>query len=276
MCLSKDRLHCTTWLSYDEDMAFLYLDDSKHHRSDFSLAAFAICDVDPTEEMSSIFRDYGYDTASFEFKSSAKMKGDSNLQSLRAALKFFIARKCSIAVCVVNGDKKLGPAALELLQGALTHPQLNGVQHEVFFDEGLFPSVRAAEAVVKNAKVFDTCRFHFEQSSRDILGIQLADIVAHTCGTMLLDSLGHISKMIVIDEPSDDVYHGKEVELAFEMWAGIRYAFLSRNKPNPKDDFEFATVDVFPWGLFIDDSVDEQIASAAKDRFGEMYLGCIH
>ncbi len=254
----------------------MYLDDSKHHRFGFSLAAFVICDVDPTEEVSSIFRDYGYDPASFEFKSSTKMKGDSNLQSLRRALKFFITRKCSIAVCVVNGDKNLGAAGLELLQCALTHPQLNSIQHEVFFDEGLFPSVRAAEALVDNGKGLDPCIFHFEQDSRDILGIQLADIVAHTCGTMLLDSLGHISKMIVVDEPNDSVYHGMEVELGFEMWAGIRYAFLRQNKPNSKDDFELATVDVFPWGLFIGDSVDEQIASAAKDRFDEMYLGCIH
>ncbi len=67
-----------------------------------------------------------------------------------------------------------------------------------------------------------------------------------------------------------------EIELGFEMWAGIRYAFLSQNKSNPKDDFELAKVDVFPWGLFVDDSVDEVIASTAKDRFGEMYLGCIH
>lgn len=128
-------------------MAFLYLDDSKHHRFGFSLAAFVICDIDPTEEVSSIFGDYGYDPASFEFKSSAKMNGDSNLQSLRAALKFFIARNCKIAVCVVDGDKKLGSAALELLRCALTHPRLNGLQHEVFFDEGLFPSMKAAEAV---------------------------------------------------------------------------------------------------------------------------------
>ena len=257
-------------------MAFLYLDDSKHHRFGFSLAAFVICDVDPTDEVSAIFRKYGYDAESFEFKSSTKMVGDCRLQSLRAALKLFIVRNCSVAVCVVNGDKKLGPAALELLQCSLTHPQLNGIQHEVYFDEGLFPSVRAAEALVNDANSLDTCSFHFEQNSRDIQGIQLADIVAHTCGTMLLDSLGHISKMIVIDEPSDSVYHGLEVELGFEMWAGIHNTFLRRNKPNPKDDFELAIVDVFPWGLFVDKSVDNRIASAAMDRFGEMYLGCIH
>jgi hypothetical protein len=75
---------------------------------------------------------------------------------------------------------------------------------------------------------------------------------------------------------SDSVYHGLEIELGFEMWAGIRYAFLCRNKTNPKNDFELANIDVLLWGLFINDSVDERIASAAKERFGEIYLGCIH
>ncbi|MDA5095019.1 hypothetical protein O2N63_13090 [Aliiroseovarius sp. KMU-50] len=257
-------------------MAFLFLDDSKHHRFGFSLAAFVICDTDPSENVSSIFRRYGYDPLSFEFKSSAKMKGDSNLQDLRVALKSFIARECKIGVCVVEGDKNIGPAGLKLLEQALTHPKLTACHHEVFFDEGLFSSVRAAEALIKNKVTLETCNFHFEQNSRYVLGIQLADIVAHTCGTMLLDALGTISKKIVINEPNDDVYHGTEVGLGFEMWASIRYAFLSRNKPKPNDDFELANVDVYPWGLFIDDSADEKIALAAKDRFGQMYLGCLH
>ena len=86
-------------------MAILFLDDSKHHRFGFSLAAFVICDVDPADEVSSIFLNYGYNPTSFEFKSSANMKGESNLQNLRKALRLFIARKCKIAVCVVDDDK---------------------------------------------------------------------------------------------------------------------------------------------------------------------------
>ncbi len=69
---------------------------------------------------------------------------------------------------------------------------------------------------------------------------------------MLLETLGHISKKIVVHAPDDSVYDGLEIELGFEMWAGIRYAFLSQNKPSPKDNFELANVDVYPWGLFID------------------------
>ncbi len=108
------------------------------------------------------------------------------------------------------------------------------------------------------------------------MGIQLADIVAHTCSTMLLETLGHITKKVIVDAPGDSVYDSLEVELGFEMWAGIRYAFLAQSKPNPKDDFDLANVDVYPWGLFIDKSVNPQISAGAMGRFGENHLGCIH
>ncbi len=88
--------------------------------------------------------------------------------------------------------------------------------------------------------------------------------------------MGHITKTIKLDAPGDGVYDGMEVELGFEMWAGIRYSFLSKNKPDLIDDFDIATVCVFPWGLFIDDTVDQKTAALAMGRFAEMYLGCIH
>lgn len=122
-------------------MAYLFLDDSKHHRSGFSLAAFAICDTDPTEEMDALFREYGFDPGTFEFKSSATMNDNNNLQALRDSLKHFIARNCKMALCIVDSaedTRKLGPASLTLLRSALKHPRLEGQQHEVFFDEGLF------------------------------------------------------------------------------------------------------------------------------------------
>ncbi|UES43655.1 hypothetical protein GFK90_07635 [Roseibium aggregatum] len=257
-------------------MAFLYLDDSKHHRFGFSMAALVACDFDPSEALCTMFEKYGYDPSTFEFKSSAKMKGDGNLQRLRLSLKQFIARNCTIAICVVGDDRRLGAASLELLSAALKHPGLNGIKHEVFFDEGLFSSVKSAEKSLNGSYPASWCHCHFEQNSVEIKGIQLADVVAHTCATMLLDSMGYIEKKVTLDVPGDSAYDGLEVDLGFEMWAGIRYSFLRQNKPEPKDDFEIATVDVFPWGLFVDESVDHKTAAGAMDRFAEMYLGCIH
>ncbi|MEJ6391930.1 hypothetical protein V8J82_01600 [Gymnodinialimonas sp. 2305UL16-5] len=158
----------------------------------------------------------------------------------------------------------------------LSHiPYLKGNRTN-FFDQGLFQSSRAAARSVHGVADFELCKFHFEQDSQVHLGIQLADIVAHTCSTMLLETLGHVTKKIVVNTPGDSVYDGMEIELGFEMWAGILYAFLAKNKQNPKDDFDLANVDVHPWGLFIDESVNEQISNAAMKRFGENYLGWIH
>lgn len=257
-------------------MAYFYLDDSKHHAHEFSLAAFAICDEDPHEELNILFAKCGFDLLAFEYKSSAKMKDDPKLRNLRETLREFVRSKCRIAVCVVEGDENIGPASLELLKKATKHPSLKGQHHQVFFDEGLFSSERAAGETAAKIGGLNSCTIHFEQDSQLISGIQVADLVAHTCGTMLLDALGKISKMVVVDEPGDSTYHGLEIELGFEMWAGMRYTFLSVSNGADIDDEEFAFVHVEPHGLHIDRSVSSEVAEAARNRFGSMYLGCIH
>ncbi|MET1413080.1 DUF3800 domain-containing protein [Roseibium sp. HPY-6] len=275
ICCEKNLLRQAE-RAYHSHMAYLYLDDSKHHRFGFSLAAFVICEADPSGYLSSVFRERRFNPKEFEYKSSAKMAGDNRLRDLRDAMKYYVGRHCKVAVCVVNGDNRLGPAALRLLSLALTHPSLEGQDHEVFFDEGLFKSPKsAADLAAKEAKLA-RCNFHFEQDSKKHLGIQLADLVAHTCSTILLETLGHVTKKVVLDTPGDSIYDSQEVKLGFEMWAGIRYAFLARNKQLLSDDIDPAMVDVCPWGLFVDESASEQVSEAAMQRFGENYLGCIH
>lgn len=188
----------------------------------------------------------------------------------------YVGANCRIAVCVVDGDKRLGPAALRLLCSVLSHPNLEGQDHEVFFDEGLFQSTKSATDLASREDKFTQCRMHFEQDSSKLLGIQLADLVAHTCSTMLLETLGHITKRVVLEVTGDSAYDGQEVELGFEMWARIRYSFLSMARQNSNDELDVATVEVFPWGLFIDVSASERVAAAAMRRFGGNYLGCIH
>ena len=145
-----------------------------------------------------------------------------------------------------------------------------------FFDEGLFRSERAIYEQTQSDNDFAECNFFFEQDSKEILGIQLADLAAHTCSIMLLDQLGHISKKVILRVPGDEIYDGVEVELGFEMWASIRYAFLSQNKKDCGDGMDIATVEVYPWGLLVDELVNQTVFDAAMIRFGEIYLGCIH
>lgn len=255
-------------------MAYFYLDDSKHHRHGFSLAAFAICDKDPHEELVALFAECGFDLTTFEYKSSTTMRGNPKLQRLRETLRGFVISKCLIAVCIVDGDKKIGPASLELLKKAVIHPSLRGQRHQVFFDEGLFSSEGTAIKIATEIGDLDDCTLHFEQDSRRVSGIQVADLIAHTCGTMLLDALGKINKTVNVPNSGydDDV----EIDLGFEMWAGIRYSFLSVGNVAGIEDEDFAVVIVEPHGLYIDPSVSSEVAVAGLNRFGSMYLGCIH
>ena len=260
-------------------MAYFYLDDSKHHKFGFSLAAFVICEEDPTSEVSQIFWSHGFNPEQFELKSTLLMNEKESLQELRHTLKDFIHGNCEISVCVVDGDKRLGPAALTLLSASLKHPGLADRQHRIFFDQGLFSSRKSAMLTAKSDASLSYCDFAFEQDSRGLLGIQLADLVAHTCGRMLRETLSPNPKMVTINNPGGSSYHNMEVPLVFELWAGIRHSFLGIVKSDHADHFDhpdFAIADVYPFGLFVDESVGTKIASAAMDRFGKNYLGCIH
>jgi len=255
-------------------MAYFYLDDSKHHPHGFSLAAFAICDENPHEELEALFAKSGFDLSTYEYKSSTRMLDNPKLQRLRNALKGFERSKCQIAVCVVDGDKNIGPASLELLKKATMHPKLRGQHHQVFLDEGLFSSEQAALKHAKDIGGLDGCTIRFEQDSRRVSGIQVADLIAHTCGTMLLDALGKINK--IVDVPNSGYDDDVEINLGFEMWADMRYAFLSIGNGADIDDDDFAIVLVEPHGLYVDSSASPEVTEAAHSRFGSMYLGCIH
>jgi len=255
-------------------MAYFYLDDSKHHSNGFSLAVFAICQEDPHEELEALFLSCGFDILTYEYKSSTTMRDNLDLQRLRDALRGFVSSKCLIAICVVGEDKQIGPASLELLKKAISHPKLRQQRHQVFFDEGLFSSKDKAKKVATEVGGLEDCTIHFEQDSQRVSGIQVADLIAHTCGTMLLDALGKINK--IVNVPNSGYDDDIEIDLGFEMWAGIRYAFLSVGNGADIDDEDFAVVSVEPHGLYIDPSASHEVTIAAHKRFGSMYLGCIH
>jgi hypothetical protein len=258
-------------------MSFIYLDDSKHHERGFSLATFVIFETDPQIKLSSLFSKHGFNPTTFEFKSSLAMKEDPSLQNLRSGLRHFISRECKIAVCVVTGDKNLGPASLCLLQKALKHEHLLNASHDIFFDEGLFSSRTSADKMVEGLEEFKKCAFHFEQDSKNILGIQIADLAAHTCATMLSETLGFIDKMVKIDRAHSGYDHIDEFELGFELWAGVRTNFLSVNKTDDQDDPDFSVLqNIEPFGLFVHESVNKTVSMATYERFGEMYIGCMH
>ena len=178
----------------------------------------------------------------------------------------------------VSAERELGLESLRLLEKMLRHPTLAAGEHQVFFDQGLFRSATHGQALAQKYSALNDCILHFEQDSRAIAGIQLADLAAHTCAVMLLEQLGLFGKTVKAGHNSG-YEPDLDIELGFELWARIRDSFLSKPPPHPdewKDDEIQPVADVTPFGLHVSDTASNELRTAAIERFGSMYLGCIH
>jgi hypothetical protein len=144
--------------------------------------------------------------------------------------------------------------------------------------ESLFqhPASASAAKIAAQIGIDQYCSVLPEQDSRETKGLQLADLVAHTAGLMLLDSLGLLKKVVKAGDNSG-YDPDTEIQLGFEMWASLRYHFFFAG-PVPEQDevYKGALTKVGSNGLFIAPSCDDKLRAAAIDRFHECYLGCIH
>src|SRR5262249_17847582 len=201
-----------------------------------------------------------------EFKSGARMDRNSAQVSARALLKGVATRFCRIGIAIApEADRRsFGDEALRCLDKILTTNELDSVPHDVYFDEGLFPNSSYGQSSANRICRNQNCKFHFEQNSIVVKGLQVADLIAHTCATMLLSELGLMRKMVRVGENSG-YDPNLEVGLEFELWSGIRYHFFAADPPpidswKSQSDFQ---ADVESNGLHIADSCDEKLRKAA-------------
>lgn len=260
------------------DATFLYFDDSKHPGEGFYMVGLACMSEEPTQVLQDLLKKCGVDPNTNEFKSSAHMDRHPEQRRARAALKYFLMdRGVHIGVAVASAESELGPAALELLRKALGHSSQSCPSRCVYFDEGFFPRPSDRERAVKATQDLGV-NLRFEQRSHEVPGIQVADLIAHTCSILLREEMGTVNKRLQVGPES--LYDPDTVlPLGFQPWSLLRYLFLSEAPSIHPDEIESGwqpIADVSPYGLYITPTVASDIRVAAEKRFGSMYLGCIH
>lgn len=253
-------------------MGFFYFDESVHPRGNFVLGAFAYSEISLALPVADALRQSGLTPYVDEFKSGRLMTKHPEQTHARDLLRSVLTNYCQIGIVVSPSSslESLGPEALRALNKILSTNDLDNQSHEVFFDRGVFASHDVTGAQ-KN------CKLHFEQNSVTVLGIQVADLIAHTCATMLLAQLGLTKKMIKAG-PNSGYDPDGDMPLEFALWAGLRWNFFAAGPPpyeTWKSQLDFQ-VDVESRGLHVSDACDEVVKTAAISRFGRMYLGCIH
>jgi|SRR6267378_378062 len=261
-------------------MGFFYFDESIHQRGKFALGSFVYSETSLDCSVTNALLESGLIPGVDEFKSGARMDRNPKQSRARELLKEVIHKQCGIGVVVAPDIPRelLGFEAPLGLTKILSTITFRSKTHDVFFDKGIFNN--EAEGRLQAAKVPSTCppcNFHFEQDSVQVLGLQVADLVAHTCAMMLLAQLGLLKKMVKAGEYSG-YDPNQDMELEFELWASLRYSFFAAPPP-PVDSWKSQLdyqVDVASRGLHIADGCDSFFRDAALARFGSMYLGCIH
>jgi len=257
-------------------MAFMYFDESIHAAAGFIVGAWAVWQEDPTSRIDAGLKDAGLRPGLEEFKSGARMTGNEAMIRARGAL-HDVLRNSRIGVVVVPSKcrSNLGQEAVRGLHKILSTSDLGISGHDVFFDQGLISDRRPFDELVQDLGLAG-CHMHVEQNSVTVLGLQAADLVAHTCATMLLSQMGFVTKRVKAGEysgyePDDDI------DLGFLLWASLRWNFFAAPPPPfAKGEEPSFEADVASRGLFVANTASDDLRSAAHARFGTMYLGCIH
>src|ERR1700687_1298180 len=260
-------------------MGFFHFDESLHPEAQFALGAFVYSEESLDATISEALYQSGLIPGVDEFKSGIRMDRNPKQAHARQLLKSILHERCGIGVIVAPDLPRqlLGHEALYGLNKILSTISFRSKSHDVFFDQGLFPHLFVGQQAIEVVSFAQSCRFHLEQDSKRFLGLQVADLVAHMCATMLLADLGLVRKTVKAGDNSG-FDPGSDIELEFELWATLRRRFFAAPPP-PVDSWKSQLdyqVDVESRGLHIAQSCDPRLRDSALARFGKMYLGCIH
>lgn len=257
-------------------MGYFFLDDSKHEQAGFCLSSFVFSQANPQEEIEEILLSQGLLPGRDEFKSSARMREASANTRVREYLQTAL-RSCKIGVAVSPKERRLHVDSAILLRKMLTHPDVGSINHTVFVDREIARTREEQDSFVRTSRAEDSS-FYFEQDSKIVGGIQLADLAAHTCAMMMKDALGLVTKTVKAGvnsgyDPDDDL------ELGFVMFASIRYSFLGVCAPyvweEPKPLLQPLLI-TSDYGLQISGDLPAAQREAAESKFASIYLGCMH
>lgn len=257
-------------------MGKFYIDDSVHDNAGFIIGACVYTQSDPNDRISDIIKTCGFDPEIFEYKSSANYSKEPQKAKVREKLKGLLVESCRLGIVVLPRTKR-DEFGFECIKAVKQFIDNNKVKKpfDIFLDQGMFSSMDKARDLITKLNFLD-CKFHLEQNSLKVKGIQLADLAAHILSIQLKDAFGLVTKVVKASENSG-YEPDLDIELGFEMWATLRYTLFNKGSTIYTDDpIADAIVKVEPHGLFISEYCDRHLTETTRTKFGDIYLGCIH
>ncbi len=277
----------------------VYVDESIHVESGFIATAMVFAQYDLGPRVARELKAAGLDPGDDEHKSGTPMSDAPELQRLRDRIQDIAALHTSIVVVFspANSRRSLGKIVVESLIEAVTKNGIKASGLEVFVDQGISPP----SDLVTTGTPLDGVTFHFDTDSRTVLGVQVADEVAHATAVILKDELRGESKLIDIGGEDTGYGDGTKAALEWLLRMNHRYAFFTRpvvltehsadvdplTDPLIIDDDDGNAEggdyidqsqhpELFGWGIFASGDCSNEFRTAVKRTFAKIWLGCIH
>lgn len=270
----------------------MFVDESVHQALGFAIAAFVVAGRDLEDEVAGVLQSNDLEPGRDEFKSGALMLANPKMQGVRGELLGLAATRTRIAVLISRAHPR-ETLVHDLVWACELMIRRNGLNPEgfdAFFDQGLLP----VSARARMTQCLRGARLHPDADSRIVLGIQVADAVAHTVAQVLREQLKETPKIVTIGEESG-YENGTEVGLGWSLLMTLRYGFFVRPQVYPhlgdqidadRDPVVLAPdddpvevgqhPDLLGWGVFIAETVRPEVRAAAGSVFEKLWLGCIH
>jgi len=255
-------------------MIHVFIDESIHRKGGFIISGLVFSKKDPNDLILKSLQENGFKPDE-EYKSGINYSKVPEMALVRNDLKRILSNYCQIGIVVLPSAYRvrIGYETLKGLRQFIAKNEINE-DIKVFFDQAYFKNLANGERYIKDLK-FKNCQIYLENDSKKVRGIQLSDLVAHTCSIMLLETLGLIHKKVKAGENSG-YDPDLEIDLGFELWATIRYLFLHQPINKRIESSDDLNVNVLSYGLYISEFCDKELRKSVTKRFGTNYLGCIH
>ena len=294
--ISLTRRPIRAEMNNNASISRVYIDESIHSDLGF-IASAMVFDTNNLEDLvSDALRSAGMRPGIDEYKSGVIMRENPIGQALRDRILRIAGSDVKLAVLFspANARSDLGQDILKHLTIVCQRNGILSSSLQAYFDEGLFSSAKQAQRIAGTFPEFEVRNLNFEQDSRQILGIQVADNVAHSLSQILKPELTDNRKTTLVGEDSGYL-EGTEVDLDWSLLMSLRYTLFHRTviyekdqegvirATNPKiisdedDIVEYAQhPELFGYGIFVAPNLLEQVRSSIEDRFAKIWLGCIH
>ena len=204
-----------------------------------------------------------------EYKSRNIIVGNETNRLLRDEIYsiFFKYTQFGLVFIPRSEQKTLFINGLMLIEKIIKKNGLAKDIHKVYFDDGIFDSNCKREIL--------GLEINIKQNSKIIMGIQIADFIAHTCSIMLKEQLDLLDKYVKAGKNSG-YDPDMMMSIGFDLWAGIRHNFFQCQNGIDGERAMYGYTNVSDYGLLISKSFDKETYNAIEARFSAGFLGCIH